>query len=96
MSSELVPRLDQPGLRSRTVSRRTRKEISRTGELALLDGAKVIGRAYVAHVAMTNLDLVTTEEARYVARHPMAEHRFRAIGDAFANYAARQAAGLGF
>ena len=96
MASELVPRIDRQGIAGRPVSRRARREVDRVADDGLVDGARIIARAYVAHVALVNLDLVTNEEARFVARHPMVEHRFRAIGDAFANYAARQTAGLGF
>lgn len=95
MSAKIVPRPDDLG-RSQRITRQTRAEVARLGQRALVDAASLIARAYVTQAALANVDLVTREEARYVAAHPLTEHRFRAIGEAYAIYAARQASGMGF
>jgi hypothetical protein len=56
-------------------------------ERAVLDATTLNAGAYVAFVAMSKIELITTEESRHVARHPFAEHRFRAIADVYSETA---------
>lgn len=92
--SNLVRSTDR--LAAGQVSWRTHREMRRTAAVAVADAAAVLARAYVAEVALRNVALVSAEEQRLTAQFPLEEARFRAIGDAFAHYAARQAAGMGF
>ena len=94
--SDLVPSMNQ-ALQpqplvggGRTVSRRTQRELQRTGEAALTHSADVMATEFVAAVAMASTARVTMDEIHWSRELPDYAYRFRRIGDIQAMAASRQ------
>ncbi|WP_199040063.1 hypothetical protein [Glycomyces salinus] len=94
--SELTPRLsdaleslrgDRPVSR---VPREVTKAVERERGNAVVQAARVEGRALVAHVALSNAAALSNEEALYLQAAPLGEARYKAIADAYALYAANE------
>lgn len=97
--SDLVPNMNQ-GLQPQplvggTVSRRTQKELQRTGERALTHSADVMATEFVANVAMASTARVTMDEIHWSRELPDYAYRFRRIGDIQAMAAARKVQEMG-
>jgi hypothetical protein len=67
---------------------RVTKEIERQGHHGVVAAAKVQAAAFVTHQALNLTAMLSAEEGRLIEMCPLAEPRLKAIGDAFAGYAA--------
>ena len=101
MGSELVRRISEnAGISVRSGSERVPRPVLRQLERAAYQGlemsARVQAAAYVTHVALLQVGMLTAEEARMIQQHPLGEPRFRVIVDTFAGVAAAEIARLGY
>ena len=99
MSNELVRRMaDSVGLAP--VSRRLPAHVVRAVDAASHHGlkaaAKVQAAGFVTHVALTQVAMLTAEEARLIESCPLAEQRNKVLVDTFTGVAAAEIAHLSY
>ena len=101
MSNELVHRVtDNAGIKTWSsgnhVPRQVVKSVERAAHRGLVAAAKTQSASYVAHVAMSEVAMLTAEEGRLIGQCPLGEARFKAIVDTFAGVAVSEIAQLGY
>jgi hypothetical protein len=101
VGNELVRRISEnAGISVRSGSQRVPRpvvrQVDRAGFRGLEVSAKVQAAAYVTHVALSQVGMLTAEEGRMIEQHPLGEPRFRVIVDTFTGMAAAEIARLGY
>lgn len=71
------------------------QRIEAEGYEGLIASARLQAAAYVTHTAITNVALLSGEEARLVQQCPLAEGRLKVLVDHFAGFAAYEVATFG-
>ena len=72
------------------------RRIEDAGRDGLVGAARVQAAAYVTHVALTQVAILSAEEERLITQCPLAEPRMKVILDLYAGFCAGELAQLGW
>ena len=101
MVSEIVKRIsDNAGISAKggspRIPRTIVKAVESAGYRGLVAAAKTQAAGYVTHVALSQVAMLTSEEARLIGQCPLGEARFKVIVDTYTGVAAAEIAQMGF